>query len=280
MTKVEFALIYPSVDHYVDWPFARDVAIKAEEEGFSTFLVWDHYMLPQSSRTFEAWLLLSAISSLTSTMRIGTCVTPLPFRHPAQLAKIVATLDYLSKGRVLLGVGAGWHKPEFDGYSEWRSAGERVSMVEEGIRIVRELWSKGHIRDFKGHYYTIHDAVLDPRPVQRPGPPVLFGTVGARMSRLAARYGDGWIPTLISHDEYRLGWSRIVDMASAYGRDPGKLLPAFQIYTPFSTRSEALNFIQGFVDSGCRLCGLVWRYPKGEALERIKWFHKEVMESF
>ncbi len=280
MTKVEFALIYPSVGHYVDWPFAKDIAVEAEVEGFSTFLIWDHYMLPESPRTFEAWLLLSAISSLTSTIRLGTCVTPLPFRHPAQLAKMVATLDYLSNGRVLLGVGAGWHKPEFDGYSEWRPAGERVLMVEEDMRIIRKLWSKGRIGEFNGRYYTIRNTVLDPRPIQKPGPPVLFGTTGIRMSRLAARYGDGWIPTLISHNKYRLGWSRITSMASAYGRDPGRFLPAFQIYTPFQTRSEALNFIQGFVDSGCRLCGLVWRYPKEEALERITWFRKEVMESF
>ena len=97
---------------------------KVEEYNYDSILVWDHYMLPERygtnmNRTIDAWTLLSFISGITKKVKIGTCVTPIPFRPPSILAKMVASVDHISDGRVVLGVGAGWHKPEFDGYSQW-----------------------------------------------------------------------------------------------------------------------------------------------------------------
>lgn len=160
------------------------VAKKAEESGFDSFMTYDHYMLPSCNKTYKAWILLSAISGITKKIRLGTVVTPIPFRPPGMLAKIVATLDFLSNGRVILGIGAGWHRPEFEGFSEWTDSSERVSKTEEGLKLMIELWTKEKVL-FKGRYYrALGAAVIDPKPIQKPYPPLWFGTTGKKCLNL------------------------------------------------------------------------------------------------
>ena len=120
---LQFCLIYPVEEGYCDPETIASVAAAAEAKGFHSLLVWDHYMLPQGPDTLDAWTILAYVAGATSTIRLGTVVTPIPFRPPAQLAKIVASLDVLSSGRAILGVGAGWHQPEFDGFSKWERNG-------------------------------------------------------------------------------------------------------------------------------------------------------------
>ena len=120
---LKFGIVYPNIEEYVDPELATRFASLADELGFEVLLTWDHYMYPDSDRAFDAWVLLAHVAAKTEKIRLGTCVTPIPFRSPAMLAKMVATLDVLSKGRVILGVGAGWHRPEFEGYSVWDDDG-------------------------------------------------------------------------------------------------------------------------------------------------------------
>ena len=199
---MKFGVVYPAYGPYCDPKLAERVARAAEKEGLDSMLVWDHYMLPQSDRTLEAYSLLSYLAGKTERLRLGTCVTPMPFRNPAMLAKTIATLDVLSNGRVIVGVGAGWHKPEFDGYSTWDEAKVRVRKTKEALELITKLWTERRV-DFEGKYYHAKGAVLEPKPIQRPYPPLWFGTVGRVMLELAIKYGSGWIPIDISPVEYR-----------------------------------------------------------------------------
>jgi alkanesulfonate monooxygenase SsuD/methylene tetrahydromethanopterin reductase-like flavin-dependent oxidoreductase (luciferase family) len=105
------------------------------------------------------------------------------------LAKIVSTLDVISRGRSVLGVGAGWSQTEFEGYGQWVDPGNRVEMTEEGLNLILKLWTEETV-SFQGRHYRTKNAVLDPKPVQKPHPPLLFGGVGPRMFRMAGKYAD------------------------------------------------------------------------------------------
>ena len=149
-------------------------------------------MLPEkygeeSNNTIDAWTLLSFIAANTTKIKLGTCVTPIPFRPPQILAKIVSSLDNISNGRIILGIGAGWHKPEFDGYSEWNNNKIRFEKTVEGIEIMKKLWTEDQV-SFSGKYYKIEEAVLEPKPIQKPYPELWFGTTGDKMLKLMAKY--------------------------------------------------------------------------------------------
>ncbi len=118
------------------------VALKAEEEGYDYFLVTDHYMQPKFNGHPEVWTLLAYLAAKTSRIRLGTCVTPLPLRPPAMLAKTIATLDNLSAGRVILGAGFGWYEPEFDAFSTWLENRERIAYSREALKLMFRLWNE------------------------------------------------------------------------------------------------------------------------------------------
>ncbi len=179
----------------------------ADSAGLDYFFVTDHYLTPSSNSTVDAWTLLAALAVRTERVKLGTCVTPIPFRHPAMLAKIVATVDRLSKGRVMLGVGAGWHEPEFLAYTgEWeRTPAIRVSKALEGLNLMQRLWSEDKPFDFQGKFYSLKGALLEPKPTQGPSVPLWFGGVGRRMLKCAARVAQGWLPPVpgMTESEYR-----------------------------------------------------------------------------
>jgi alkanesulfonate monooxygenase SsuD/methylene tetrahydromethanopterin reductase-like flavin-dependent oxidoreductase (luciferase family) len=171
--------------------------LEADRLGFDGAVMPDHYMWgtrnwgrsPDDHITLETWITLTYLSAKTEKIRLGTLVTPIPFRPPSILAKMVSTLDLLSKGRVVFGVGAGWSREEFEGYSEWNPPKIRVDKTEEGLELMIKLWTQKEVT-FKGTYYQTKGAVLEPKPVQKPYPPLLFGGVGTRMLKLAGKYAD------------------------------------------------------------------------------------------
>ncbi len=179
----------------------------AEENGLKYFFITDHYMTPVSNSTIDAWTALAAVGALTQKIRIGTCVTPIPFRSPAQLAKVVSSVDQISHGRAMLGVGSGWHEPEFSAYSSWDEDGKiRARKTREGLDLILSLWDKKNaLVDFSGRYYSAKGAVLEPKPVQDPSIPLWFGTQGEYMLKVAARMAEGWLPGVpgVPLDGYR-----------------------------------------------------------------------------
>ncbi|SVA81994.1 uncharacterized protein METZ01_LOCUS134848, partial [marine metagenome] len=272
---VKFNLIYPVKEGYLDRGLIRDVAVAAEEAGFYGFLSWDHYMLPDSSETLDAWSILSYLAGQTSRIKLGTVVTPLPFRPPSQLAKIVSSVDLLSGGRTILGVGAGWHRPEFDGFSEWLPTGKRVAQTSEALELITTLWGGG-TGDFNGRYFSSKGAEILPSPVQKPHPPMWFGVKGPKMMELAALYGDGWIPTNITPSDYASGLQRLREIRTANGiREDIK--GALQNFEVFTDASLCLDTICEYRDAGCEYYGPIWSYPPEEMISRIHWFAENVM---
>lgn len=168
-----------------------DVARRTEELGYSTLLIPDH--LGDQLSPIPA---LVAAADATSTLRVGSLVFDNDFRHPVMLAKEAATLDVLSNGRLELGLGAGWMKPEYEQAGiPFERANVRIERMEEAIRIIKGLFADGPV-DFAGHYYTVTGLEGFPKPVQRPHPPLHIGGGGQRLLSTAAREADivGFIP--------------------------------------------------------------------------------------
>lgn len=264
---MRFGIVYPAYGPYCDRRLAERMARAAEEEGLDSLLVWDHYMLPQSNQTLEAYSLLSYLAGKTERLRLGTCVTPLPFRNPAILAKTIATLDVLSGGRVIVGVGAGWYKPEFEAYSTWDEARVRVAKTEEALKLIIELWTKLKV-DFKGKYYRAKGAVLEPKPVQKPYPPLWFGTIGRIMLGLTIKYGSGWIPIDITPTEYR-HYASLLKKRVPEARRKNFV---FAIVTwPTRNKEELEELVEEYRRAGCNyFCAVLHMDPKW-ALEQLRW---------
>jgi alkanesulfonate monooxygenase SsuD/methylene tetrahydromethanopterin reductase-like flavin-dependent oxidoreductase (luciferase family) len=180
---------------YNGWSLTERAVQLADKLGFWGAVIPDHYMWAeafgqsQKDSTVESWIALTYLAAKTQKIKLGTIVTPIPFRPPAMLAKMVATMDILSSGRAILGVGAGWSQTEFEGYSTWDGPKTRVDKTREGVELILQLWQKPQV-DFKGKYYNAKGAILDPKPIQKPHPPLMFGGVGTRMLRLAGQYSD------------------------------------------------------------------------------------------
>jgi alkanesulfonate monooxygenase SsuD/methylene tetrahydromethanopterin reductase-like flavin-dependent oxidoreductase (luciferase family) len=179
-----------AVDGDSDPRILNEMAIKGEELGFDCFLVTDHFM----KGSLDAWTYLPYLAGLTKKIRLGTCVTPIPFRPPGILAKSISTLDNLSGGRTILGAGIGWHKPEFDGYSRWLDTPKRIAATAEGLELMKKLWTENHPVNFAGTFVQAAGAIADPKPVQKPHPPIWFGAHGKKTLGLTGKYSDGWIP--------------------------------------------------------------------------------------
>ena len=182
---------------YTDFQLIEKVFLEADQLGFNGVLIPDHFMFRKSemrmrkdrNATLESWITLAYFAKETERIMLGTFVTPIPFRPPGMLAKMVSTLDILSQGRVVLGVGAGWGQGEFEGYSEWNESKIRVDKTKEGLELMIQLWTQDEVT-FQGKYFQAQGAVLEPKPEQKPYPKLLFGGHGDRMLGLAARYAD------------------------------------------------------------------------------------------
>jgi alkanesulfonate monooxygenase SsuD/methylene tetrahydromethanopterin reductase-like flavin-dependent oxidoreductase (luciferase family) len=169
----------------------------AEADGWYGVWLADHYMpntggiTPARGDTYECWALLPALAAVTQRVRVGTLVSPTSVHHPALLAKRAATIDRLSGGRMVLGLGAGWQINEHHAYGiDLEPPGKRVSRFEEAIEIISSMLAEDSTT-FHGEFYDITDAPCDPKPVQSPLP-LLVGTRGPRMLGIAARYADEW----------------------------------------------------------------------------------------
>lgn len=166
----------------------------AEKAGFEHLLLSDHYYIEEYRDMLDSWATIGYLAGQTSTLKFGTCVTPITFRPPLHLAKIVTTLDHLTNGRIIVGVGAGWDRTEYDMFSKYYPNKERFAQFQEALGILVAAWTNGKV-NFSGRFYSMKDVVALPISLQRPTPPLLFGGWGMRMVRLAGKMGYGWTPT-------------------------------------------------------------------------------------
>jgi probable F420-dependent oxidoreductase len=179
--------------HTPRWRDVLDMAQTVEAMGFDSFWLPDHLLFrppgeePQGQ--WDCWSLLAAVAASTTRITIGPFVTCTSFRNPALLAKMAATVEEISGGRLILGLGAGWNEAEYIAFGY--PFDHRVSRFEEAVTIIIGLLRDGHV-DFEGTYYTVRDCELRPRGPRPQGPPIMIGTVGARMLRQTALHADAW----------------------------------------------------------------------------------------
>ena len=183
----------PEVERFVPWPEYLDLARRAESAGYDSIWVGDHlvYDLPDGSTRgpYEAWTTLAAIAAATERVEIGPLVASTGFHAPAMLAKQAATVDAISQGRLILGLGAGWNRGEFDAFGF--PYDRRVSRFEEALAIIAPLLREGRTT-FHGQFYDVDDCVLDPRPVREGGPPIMLGSNSPRMLSIGLPVVDSW----------------------------------------------------------------------------------------
>ena len=215
------------VDPQEGLTYARmlELAQAAESAGFDAFVRSDHWLSLRaewSSHATDAWTTLGGLARETHRIRLGTMVSPITFRQPIALAKAVATVDEMSDGRVDLGIGAGWYDPEHDRFGiPYPSLGVRFEMLEEQMQILVGLWTQPSF-DFDGRYYQLHDAICEPKPVQRPHPPIVLGGYGKpKLLALAARHADELNLDNPSPQKCREVFAALDEACVAAGREPG-----------------------------------------------------------
>ncbi|HEU5170964.1 MAG TPA: LLM class flavin-dependent oxidoreductase [Gemmatimonadales bacterium] len=218
----------PEVEREVRWPELRDMARVAEQVGFDSLWVGDHLLfrdpgLPPRG-PWEAWSTLAALAAVTEHVELGPLVASVSFHSPAMLAKKAATLDEISGGRLILGLGAGWNEPEYRAFGF--PFDHRFERFEEAFTIIRALL-RGEEVTVAGRYHQVEGCVLRPAPRRPGGPPVMIGTTGRRMLHLAAQHADAWNAWFTWYGNRPEGIPVLrgnVDAAcAAVGRDPATL---------------------------------------------------------
>ncbi|HEX5589825.1 MAG TPA: LLM class flavin-dependent oxidoreductase [Candidatus Limnocylindrales bacterium] len=213
----------PEVEREVRWPEYLAMARRAEELGYDSLWLGDHllYRLPDGSSRgpWEAWTMLSAIAASTSRIRLGPLVASTAFHAPAMLAKLAATVDEISDGRLVLGLGAGWNETEFRAFGF--PFDHRIDRFEEAFTIIRTLLREGAI-DFDGRYYQARDCELLPRPARPGGPPLLVGSRGERMLRITLPYVDAWNVWFSDTENSPEGVAPLRELVDGICRDVGR----------------------------------------------------------
>ncbi len=240
----------------------RDVWRAADDAGFDHLWLMDHFLPLTRSATgwyqhdvndpvFEAWTALAAMAERTSRIRIGINVTGNLYRHPAVLAKMATTVDHLSGGRLEMGIGAAWAEREFASLGiPMPPRGERIERLDEACEVLKLLWTSD-VADYDGRYYHLRGAISQPKPVQRPHPPLWIGGSGERKTlRVAARHADVWnIPGAGPDEAARL--SAVLDgHCQAIGRDPAEIRRSVGVRFHPDAPERTLATAQAMVERG------------------------------
>ncbi len=204
------------------------IAQHAEAAGFEALFRSDHYESfpgPAGRPTTDAWTVLAGLARETTRLRLGVLVSPVTFRLPGTIAKIAATVDQMSGGRVELGLGAGWNEDEHRRHGvAFPPISERADMLEEQLAIVHGLWEEPNGWSFDGAHYRVEDSIFQPKPVQQPHPPIIVGGEGSpRSLRIAARFADEFNVTSSDPDRVADRYALLDDACRAIGRDPATM---------------------------------------------------------
>lgn len=275
---VDFGIVLQGMAHTPSFREVKQIALTADELGFHSIWLSDHLMHPfpvvgkPKHYCLEALTTMSALGALTTNVKLGFSVLIPPFRNPAVTAKMATTLDILSKGRLILCLGAGWFRREFKAYGvPWNDDhDERIAMEKEAVLVVKALWNETKAT-FRGEYYHVNDAVMEPKPVQKPHPPIWVGGNSQKTMELVAELADGW---LLLEDEPEKIKLKIETVQS---RISGKHLScAISLERVATDQVEAcITGIQKYVNIGANLLNL-----RFNTVESLKTFAKEVLPSF
>jgi F420-dependent oxidoreductase-like protein len=295
-----------------------DDSLHLESLGYHSVWISDHvygmYTNPADPR-YECWTTMSALAANTDTIRLGQLVLCNPFRHPPLLAKMAATLDAISGGRLILGLGTGWNEGEFKAYGyTLESPAARVRRLDEAARIIKLMWTEEAPR-YQGRYYSIDGAYCSPKPVQRPHPPLMLAGGGEELTlRTVARHADisnyaAWMGT---PEAFKAKSEALDSHCRKVGRDPGEITRSWACYTLISedqgkaemsmgryTRSmqvrygneagdrrpplagapdEVIEQVQRYIDAGVRL--FIVRFMGDDFSSEAKLFAEDIAPSF
>jgi probable F420-dependent oxidoreductase len=221
----------------------RAIAQQAEAAGFDSIWIFDHLLFrfpdQPTGGIWEAWTLLTALAEATERVDLGTIVLCVPFRNPAVLAKMADTLDEISGGRLILGLGAGWHQPEFDAFGV--PFDHKAPRFEEAIQIITSLLREGKV-DFTGTYYSAPNCELRPRGPSPRGPEILIASSKPRMHSLTARYADSWNTAWLGLPA-KLAARRtaLESVCAEVGRDPATLAVTVGVSVQYTAPGQTLE---------------------------------------
>lgn len=307
MKNLKFGMF---VTNRQSWDEIRKQTQECERLGFHSMWFADHLVL--RGPRLEGWTLLSALAPVTEKIRLGSLVLCNSFRNPALLAKMSATLDVISGGRLELGIGAGWHEAEYRAYGyEFPDARTRIRQLEEGVKIIRMMWTQEH-PTYEGEYFSISDGYCEPKPVQKPHPLITIGGGGEKfLLRVVAKYADrcnlGGSPEICQrklealkrhctavgrdYDEIEksmFSYLHIGDERSLK-EDMRKTYDLSALSEPFErwyqenrrimiagTADECIEMIRKFEHLGFRL--LILRFYQMPSIEMIKQLHDQIIE--
>jgi F420-dependent oxidoreductase-like protein len=281
--SIKFGVTLPQFG--ASWSEVRELAAAAEESGFDSVWVADHFFGVGGDDPLEAWTEMCAVAAITRRLEIGFLVLCNNYRPPPLLAKMAATLDAISDGRVILGYGAGWYAQEYEAYGyEFPGLRTRLEQLEEGLEILKRMWTEDGAT-FHGLHYHVEGARCLPKPVRKPHPPILIGGGGEKiLLRLVAQYADIWNNLGAYHGEiaHKLGVLR--EHCEKLGRDFSKIEISQQTVAAIGKskaeaerKTEAVLAEIGFLTGAPELC------PTGtpdEILARLKQNHATGISSW
>jgi probable F420-dependent oxidoreductase len=252
----------PEVERRVPWPEYAAMARAAEEVGFDSIWVGDHLLYRDDGRPergpWEAWTLLAALATVTNRVQLGPLVACTAFHVPSVLAKVAATVDEISGGRLVLGLGAGWNEIEFRAFGI--PFDHRASRFEEAFHIVRRLLAAERV-SFRGRFHRVDDAVLLPRPSRRP--PMMVGSTGDRVLEVTLPHVDAWNTWFEFYGNTPEGFAKDNAKATAVAeraaRDPGEIDRSAAVLVVLDPRSEDRPLEDGVIP----LEGSVSRIARG-----------------
>ena len=307
MEKIKFGL--QNSWGQADYSALKTIAAECDRLGFDSVWFYDHLQFPNYP-VLECWTVLSALATATQKVQIGSLVTCNFFRYPSLLAKMAATVDIISNGRLIFGIGAGFNESEATAYGiPFPKARPRNEMLDEAISIVKRLWTEEEV-DFKGKHYTLNKAVCAPKPVQKPHPPLWVGGKSEKVLMITAKHADAWNGVFISPDELRQKIARLEQACKEVNRDfqtleitlmiriiiaendtdalkkaewwreerKGKQTDPQWKYAIVGSPETCSNVLRSYVDLGVTHFNLL--FEDAEKLNSLRIFAKEVLPEF
>jgi probable F420-dependent oxidoreductase len=238
--NTRFGIAMRNFTRHPEQPDAKQLieyGVRMEELGFESLWVWDHILLGTDPffPILDSLTLLTAVAARTSRIRLGTGILVLPLRNPVTLAKQLSSIDQVSNGRLMLGMAAGWYKREFDAVGI--PFERRGNIMDRNLDIMSRLWTE-HGVTAELDEFNLRNAVMYPKPVQQPRPPLLIGGYVDRVLKRATTRGDGWLTYFYTPEGFTKSWDKVLRFAEEAGRDPSELISANQLPIYVGERSK------------------------------------------
>jgi F420-dependent oxidoreductase-like protein len=257
---VKFGITLPQFG--ASWTEAKEIALLADEMGIDSVWAADHFLGVGGDDPLEAWTEMSAVAAITQRVEVGFLVLCNNYRSPALLAKMAATFDHISDGRLILGYGAGWFDQEYEAYGyEFPNIRTRLDQLEEAIEILKKMWTED-ATTFHGFHYHVENARCLPKPARKPHPPILIGGGGEKvLLRLVARFADIWNNMGIHHRDVTTKLAILKAHCEKVGRDAAEIEISQQTLGAIGSskeearrNTEALHNELGFLSGAPELC--------------------------